>query len=56
MKHCRFSLDELTYQYPDERSHPELTAQQTLEKLTWEGADERYPEGLPNRGPAHAAP
>ena len=49
LKRCRFSLDELAYQYPDERSHPELTAQQTLEKLTWEGAEERYPEGLPKR-------
>ncbi len=27
---CRFSLDELAYQYPDETSEPGLTAQQTL--------------------------
>ncbi|MBP1886447.1 error-prone DNA polymerase [Sinorhizobium mexicanum] len=47
MERCRFSLDELAYQYPEERSHPELTPQQTLEQLTWEGAAERYPEGLP---------
>ena len=46
---CRFSLDELAYQYPEERSHPELTPQQTLEQLTWEGAAERYPEGLPDK-------
>ncbi|MEO3434470.1 error-prone DNA polymerase [Inquilinus sp. CAU 1745] len=46
---CRFSLGELAYQYPEERDDPALTPQQTLEKLTWEGAAERYPEGLPGR-------
>lgn len=45
---CRFSLDELAYQYPEERADPTLTPQQTLEKLTWEGAAWRYPEGLPD--------
>lgn len=45
---CRFSLDELRYQYPEERTMPGLTAQQALEKLTWEGAAHRYPEGVPN--------
>jgi len=45
---CRFSLDELKYQYPEERDDPALTPQQTLEKLTWEGAEHRYPEGLPD--------
>ena len=45
---CRFSLDELAYQYPEERDDPALTPQETLEKLTWEGAAERYPEGLPD--------
>ncbi|WP_429819920.1 error-prone DNA polymerase [Ensifer sp. B1-9] len=49
MERCRFSLDELAYQYPEERSNPELTAQQTLEQLTWEGAVWRYPEGLPDK-------
>ncbi len=47
MERCRFSLDELAYQYPEERDDPSLTAQQTLEKLTWEGAKDRFPEGLP---------
>ena len=46
-KRCRFSLDELAYQYPEERQYPDLTPQQALAKLTWEGAAERYPEGLP---------
>jgi error-prone DNA polymerase len=45
---CNFSLDELAYQYPEERTMPGLTPQQALEKLTWEGAAERYPEGLPD--------
>ncbi|GAJ96044.1 error-prone DNA polymerase [Rhizobium rhizogenes] len=49
MERCRFSLDELAYQYPEERAHPDLTPQQTLEQLTWEGAIWRYPEGLPDK-------
>jgi error-prone DNA polymerase len=46
---CRFSLDELAYQYPLEATMRGLTPQQALEKLTWEGAAERYPEGLPDK-------
>ncbi|MHA6641827.1 error-prone DNA polymerase, partial [Mesorhizobium sp. A623] len=46
---CRFSLDELAYQYPEEKTMPGLTAQQALGHLTWEGAAERYPEGLPDK-------
>lgn len=49
MDRCRFSLDELAYQYPEEKLYPELTPQQALEKLTWEGVPERYPEGLPDK-------
>ncbi len=49
MKRCRFSLDELAYQYPEEKLFPELTPQEALEKLTWEGAEQRYPEGLPGK-------
>ena len=49
MERCVFSLDELAYQYPEERSDPTLSPQETLEKLTWEGAAERYPEGLPSK-------
>ncbi|ABS15855.1 MULTISPECIES: error-prone DNA polymerase [Alphaproteobacteria] len=45
---CRFSLDELRYQYPEERDDPALTPQETLERLTWEGAASRYPEGVPD--------
>jgi error-prone DNA polymerase len=46
---CRFSLDELAYQYPEEATMPGLTPQQTLEKLTFECAAERYPEGVPDK-------
>jgi error-prone DNA polymerase len=43
---CRFSLDQLKYQYPDEIRVPGRTPQQELERLTWEKAPDRYPEGL----------
>jgi len=39
---CRFSLSELSYQYPHEVRGHGLSAQQTLEKLTWAGATARY--------------
>jgi error-prone DNA polymerase len=48
-RQCRFSLDELAYQYPEEKMLPGLTAQQALEQLTWEGAERRYPEGVPDK-------
>ena len=46
---CRFSLEELAYQYPEERTMPGLTPQQALEAQTWAGATERYPEGVPDK-------
>jgi error-prone DNA polymerase len=46
---CRFSLDELSYQYPEEATIPGLTPQQALETLTWESAATRYPEGVPDK-------
>ena len=45
---CPFDLRELRYQYPAEIEDPALTPQQTLEKLTWEGAARRYPDGVPD--------
>ncbi len=44
---CRFSLDELRYQYPEERDDARGNPQQVLERLTREGAASRYPEGVP---------
>jgi error-prone DNA polymerase len=47
-RRCTFSLDELSYSYPTEVNEDGLSAQDRLEKLTWEGAALRYPEGLPD--------
>jgi error-prone DNA polymerase len=44
---CRFSLDELRYEYPDEPVPAGLDPQGYLEHLAWDGAEERYPEGVP---------
>jgi error-prone DNA polymerase len=44
---CRFSLDELAYEYPDEPVPPGLTPDQHLADLTWTGAAERFPDGVP---------
>ncbi|AJC79795.1 error-prone DNA polymerase 1 [Rhizobium etli bv. phaseoli str. IE4803] len=46
---CRFDLGQLQYQYPEEAIVPGLDAQQSLVKLSWEGAAERYPEGIPDK-------
>jgi error-prone DNA polymerase len=43
---CTFSLDELKYQYPDEIRVAGRTPQEELERLTWEKAPERYPDGI----------
>ena len=44
---CRFSLDELRYEYPEEPVPAGLDPQAYLAHLAWEGARERYPEGIP---------
>ena len=43
---CRFSLDELRYEYPDEVSDGEDPLER-LRRLTEEGLKERYPDGVP---------
>ncbi|QDM39842.1 error-prone DNA polymerase [Altererythrobacter sp. TH136] len=46
---CRFSLDQLRYEYP-ERAYPDgLTPQAYLRRLTWQGARRRYPVRMPPR-------
>jgi len=45
---CTFSLDELRYEYPDEITESGRSPQEELEFLTWEGAKDRYPDGLPD--------
>jgi error-prone DNA polymerase len=44
---CRFSLRELSYQYPDEPVPAGWTAQRRLMRLTFQGARERWPQGVP---------
>ena len=44
---CDFSLDELRYEYPEELGRPDESPQQTLTRLTWAGARQRYPGGPP---------
>ena len=44
---CTFSLDELSYHYPNEPVPPRKTAQQHLTKLTFDGAKKFYPHGQP---------
>src|SRR3954470_13324762 len=44
-----FSLDELRYEYPRETVPDGRTPQQYLEQLTWEGAKQRWPGGIPDK-------
>jgi DNA-directed DNA polymerase III PolC len=44
-----FSLDELKYEYPDERLEGFTTTQDALVHLAWEGAARRYPNGIPDK-------
>ena len=46
---CRFSLDELLYEYPDDEAPHGKTPQEELARLAWEGAEGRYPDGLPDK-------
>ena len=44
---CSFSLDELRYEYPDDEAPPGTTPQAELKRLAWQGAETRYPRGIP---------
>ena len=51
---AQFSLAELRYQYPDEvvpldRREQGWTAMAHLKEVTWKGARERYPRGVPEK-------
>jgi error-prone DNA polymerase len=46
---CTFSLDELKYEYPEELVPAGYTASRYLAQLTWEGAQNRYPCGVPEK-------
>ncbi len=45
---CRFSLDELVYEYPDEPVPAGTTPDAHLAALTFDGALDRYPDGIPD--------
>jgi error-prone DNA polymerase len=44
-----FSLEELRYEYPQETVPEGRTPQQYLEHLTWEGARQRWPDGISDK-------
>ena len=46
---CRFTLSELRYEYPEEIAPPGMTLIEHLKRLTWEGALQRWPAGVPQR-------
>ena len=44
---CRFSLDELRYEYPEEIVEPGISAFEDLKRRAFAGAKVRYPGGVP---------
>jgi len=44
-----FSLDELRYEYPRESVPDGKSPQQYLEQLTWDGAQQCWPDGIPDK-------
>jgi error-prone DNA polymerase len=46
---CTFRLDELRYEYPEELVPAGTTPDRHLAELTWRGAAEHYPDGVPDR-------
>ncbi len=49
VEQCKFSLEELTYEYPEEALIDGMDAQQSLEHCVRECIPDRYPEGLPQK-------
>jgi len=51
VEQCSFSIDELKdiYSYPVDPAPKGRTPQQELERLAWEGAEKRYPSGIPDK-------
>ncbi|QDT08665.1 error-prone DNA polymerase [Planctomycetes bacterium K23_9] len=43
---CQFSLAELKYEYPVEMAPPGMSLIEHLKRLTWEGAKQRWPDGV----------
>lgn len=48
-ENCRFNLKELEYNYPREPVPSGTTPQQHLKNLSWAGAHQRYPQGIPEK-------
>ncbi len=46
---CRFSLEELRYEYPAEPVPAGRNPDAQLAQLTWQGAARRYPDGIPEK-------
>jgi len=46
MRRCTFNLDELSYEYPEEPVPAGKSPDEHLAYLTWEGAAERFPDGI----------
>ncbi|MGM0516403.1 MAG: error-prone DNA polymerase [Pseudomonadota bacterium] len=46
---CRFSLGELSYEYPLDDIPEGMTGREQLRRLTFEGAATRWPDGIPER-------
>ncbi len=44
---CRFRLEQLRYEYPQELAPSGMSPIEHLKRLTWEGAKQRWPEGVP---------
>ena len=46
---CGFNLDQLRYEYPIELAPEGVRPLDHLKRLTWEGAKQRYPAGVPEK-------
>jgi len=46
---CRFSLDELKYEYPEEITSEGRTPQEELTFLAWQGAKQHFGEAIPKK-------
>jgi error-prone DNA polymerase len=44
---CEFRLDQLRYEYPEEIAPPGMSPIEHLKRLTWQGAKQRWPGGVP---------
>lgn len=48
-RRCTFSMNQLRYQYPEEKVLTGMSAMEALKRYTWQGARTRYPEGVPDK-------